>query len=64
MSKIGAEVNHILHEIKLNKHDAFERLISITYNHLKVVAFNYLKDKNDVDDVVNETYLRVHMLQI
>ena len=60
MSKIGAEVNRILREIKLKKQDAFEHLIAITYNHLKVVAFNYLKDKNDVEDVVNETYLRVN----
>lgn len=60
MSSIGAEVNQILREIKLKRKDSFERLFAMTYNHLKIVAFNYLADKNDVEDVLNEAYLRVY----
>ena len=59
MSVLKNEVNRILKNIKNGKNADFEVLHSVTYNHLKIVALNYLANSSDVDDVINEAYLRV-----
>ena len=59
MSVLGDKVNNILREIASGKNGALERLHNATYNHLRIVAFNYLADPSDVEDVLNDTYFKV-----
>lgn len=59
MSILRKEINEILIKIKngdeQSKNDLFEK----TYNHLKIVAWPYVYNKDDVEDVLAEAYLRV-----
>ena len=59
MSRLGDEVNRILQDIKQNKANAYERLFMVTFNHLKIVALNYLSNPLDADDVISEAFLKV-----
>ncbi len=59
MSKLGERINRIIRDIKLGKANAFEQLFMVTYNHLRIVALNYLSNPFDVDDVLSESYLKV-----
>lgn len=58
MSQFSIEINKILHGLQKGDETLFETLIAKTYNHLKVVAFKYTKNKNEIRDVVNSTYER------
>ncbi len=60
VSIIRDKVNKLLNRIKTGQKDAFEELYNCTYNHLKVVALNYLADSSDLDDVLNDSYLKAY----
>jgi len=60
MSKLGEEVNSLIKEIKKGKWHAFEKLHDLTYNHLTVIAYNYLYDSSDIEDVINNSYFRIY----
>ncbi len=51
-------VNKLIKDIQSGI-DKCEDLYSATYNHLEVVALNYLFYKKDVEDVLSEAYCRV-----
>lgn len=59
MSVLRRDVNRLLMEIKTGREAAKEELFNLTYNHLKIIARNYVHDKNDVEDVLQITYLKV-----
>ena len=59
MSRLGREVNKILQGIKDGDEECKKLLFDTTYNHLKIVARRYVKNKNDVEDVIQITYLRI-----
>ncbi len=59
MSKLCNEVNILLKEIKSGKSGSFKKLYDTTFNYLKVVAFNYLSDYSNIEDVLNESYFRI-----
>ena len=59
MSTLRMDVNKILQKIKEGKDEYKEILFNLTYNHLKVIARMYVHNKNDVEDVLQTTYLRV-----
>ena len=59
MSILGKDVNRLLKKIKKGDKESKELLYTMTYNHLKVVARKYVYDKNDLEDVVQISYLRV-----
>lgn len=60
MSKLRRDVNKLLRGIQNGNERDKVRLYELTYNHLKIIARIYLKNQNDVEDVVQETYLRVY----
>lgn len=60
MSEHAKEVSKLLAKIKNGEHSQFERLVDLTYGHLRIVAKIYLKDKSFFDDVVFEAYERVY----
>lgn len=59
MSSLGQKVNYIIAKIKRGDKLAYNSLYDLTYQHLKIVAYNYLFDKTKLDDVLNESYFRV-----
>ncbi len=59
MSILRRDVNKLLIEIQNGKEDSKERLFNLTYNHLKIIARSYVHDKNDVEDVLQISYLKV-----
>lgn len=59
MSALGNEVNRILSAIKSGKTAYIQKLHEITFNHLTVVAYNYIANPSDIEDVLNETYFHV-----
>lgn len=59
MSRLGREVNKILQGIKDGDEKCKSLLFDTTYNHLNIVARRYVKNVNDVEDVVQIAYLRV-----
>lgn len=60
MSFLGKDVTKIL--IKIQKGDEWSKniLFEKTYNHLKRVAYLYVCNKNDIEDILMETYLKVN----
>ncbi|MBE7100372.1 MAG: sigma-70 family RNA polymerase sigma factor [Clostridiales bacterium] len=58
MSTLRGEVNKLLAGIKAGKEHYKKKLFERTYNHLKIIARCYVQDKNDVEDVLQMTYLR------
>lgn len=58
MSKLRRDVNKLLSGIKDGKEKCKQQLFDLTYNHLKIVARSYVIDKNDVEDVLQLTYLK------
>ena len=58
MSILRKDVNNILLKIKTgdkqSKNDLFEK----TYNHLKIIAYPYVYNKDDIEDVLTDAYLR------
>jgi RNA polymerase sigma-70 factor (ECF subfamily) len=59
MSFLGKNVNKILLKIKMGDEESKNVLFNKTYNHLKGVAYSYVYDKNDVEDVLVEAYDKV-----
>lgn len=60
MSLHKDKVNKILIKIKRGNIEAIKELHAETYNHLKLVAFNYLADCTYVEDVLNDAYYRAY----
>ena len=60
MSILRKDVNSILIKIKNGDKASANDLFNMTYNHLKVIAYPYVRNKNDVEDVVVEAYLRIY----
>lgn len=58
MSILCDQVNHLIAKIKKGDKDAFEKLYKLTYHHLTYVVFNYTYDREDVNDIIQETYFR------
>ena len=59
MSFFGKDINKILSRMQAGDERAKEELFEKTYNHLKAVAYRYLHDKNDAEDVLSNVYLKV-----
>ncbi len=59
MSVWKHEINRILLRIQQGDERSKEVLFENTYNHLKAIARRYLRDKNDVEDVLSNAYLKV-----
>ena len=59
MSLLRGEVNRILKKLKSGNNAMMQELYQVTANHLKVIAYQYIFNKNDWEDVLMETYIRV-----
>lgn len=59
MSKFCKEVNLILEDLQNGDNSKQKELFDFTYNHLKVISLMYAADKNDYEDILIESYLRV-----
>lgn len=59
MSILRKEVNRILIKIKNGDEGSKNVLFERTYNHLKRIAYPYVRNKDDVEDVLVEAYLRI-----
>lgn len=59
MSKYVREVNECLLELKKGNISEFDKLYDMTVNHLRCVAWLYLYNKSDCDDVLSDLYCRV-----
>ena len=60
MSILRTEVNKILIKIKKGDEESKNVLFEKTYNHLKTIAYPYVRNKDDVEDVLVEAYLRMY----
>lgn len=58
MSVFRKDINGILSRIQNGDQSGKAELFEKTYNHLKAIAYRYLRDKNDVEDVLSEAYLK------
>lgn len=58
MSFLRDQINKLLLQIKMGDEDSKNHLFEFTYNHLIIVARKYLNDKNNLEDVVANAYLR------
>ena len=59
MSILRKDVNKILIKIKKGEERSKNVLFEMTYNHLKVIAYPYVRNKADVEDVLVEAYLKI-----
>ena len=59
MSILRKDVNKVLIKIKKGDEESKNVLFEMTYNHLKSIAYPYVRDKADVEDVLIEAYLRI-----
>lgn len=59
MSLLGNDVSKILIKIQNGDEHSKNVLFETTYSHLKGIVTRYLYNKNDVEDVLMETYLKV-----
>lgn len=60
MSVLKDRVNKLLLELRKGNEYAFEELYDATYNHLRIVARNYLYDKANIDEVLNVAYFKIY----
>ncbi len=60
MSILRTDVNKILIKIKKGEDESKNVLFEKTYNHLKRIAYAYVRNKADVEDVLVEAYLRIY----
>lgn len=58
MSVFRKDINVILSRIQNGDQNGKAELFEKTYNHLKMIAYRYLHDKNDVEDALSEAYLK------
>lgn len=59
MSILRTDVNKILIKIQNGEEESKNVLFEKTYNHLKRIAYPYVRNKADVEDVLVEAYLRM-----
>lgn len=59
MSKFRNEINLILRALQEGDKTKEKVLYEFTYNYLKIIALKYAIDKNDYEDILVETYLRI-----
>lgn len=59
MSILRKDVNKVLIKIKKGDEESKNVLFEKTYNHLKSIAYPYVRNKADVEDVLIEAYLRI-----
>ena len=59
MSILRKDVNKILIKIKKGEEESKNVLFEKTYNHLKRIAYPYVRNKADVEDVLVDAYLRI-----
>ena len=60
MSILRKDVNKVLIKIKQGDEESKNVLFEKTYNHLKSIAYPYVRNKADVEDVLIEAYLRIY----
>ena len=60
MSILRKDVNKVLIKIKKGDEESKNVLFEKTYNHLKSIAYPYVRNKADVEDVLIEAYLRIY----
>ncbi len=59
MSVYNNKVNRLLLKIKNGDEQSKSDLFNLTYNHLKIVACRYLKNKSNADDAVTDAFMKV-----
>ncbi len=59
MSNFRREINLLLSGIKCGDKTKLKILFSTTYNHLKVIAYKYAINKNDIEDILIESYIKI-----
>ncbi len=59
MSILRKDANKLLMKIKEGDEQSKNVLFKKTYNHLKVIAYPYVYNKDDIEDVLVEAYLRI-----
>ena len=59
MSNFRSEINNILYRLQKGDTSLQEILFTKTYNHLKIIAFKYTNNKNNVEDVLIDAYERI-----
>ncbi len=60
MSLLKTKVNKLLLKFKNGNNYALKELFDLLYKKLKIVAYQYLKNKNDADDVVSLTFIQIN----
>lgn len=60
MSVLRKDVNKVLIKIKKGDEESKNVLFEKTYNHLKNIAYPYVRNKADIEDVLIESYLRIY----
>ena len=60
MSILRKDVNKFLIKIKKGDEESKNVLFKKTYNHLKIIAYPYVRNKADVEDVLVDAYLRMY----
>jgi len=58
MSEIERSVKKLIKDIQNGK-DRYKELYNLTFPYLRLVALNYVFNKNDAKDVLSEVYIRV-----
>ena len=58
MSSLREKVNKLLVGVQSGDERCKKELFELTYNHLKVIARRYVCDLNDVEDVLQNAYLK------
>lgn len=58
MDQFNKNVNLILLALKNGDESKQRELFDLTYNHLKIIALMYAKDKNDWEDILIEAYFK------
>lgn len=59
MSQYKRIVNKLLLHIKSGDKEKINDLFKLTFDHIKIIAITNLFNKNDYEDVVEETFLRI-----
>ena len=59
MSILRTDVNKILIRIQKGEEESKNVLFEKTYNHLKRIAYPYVRNKNNVEDVLEDAYLKM-----
>ncbi len=60
MSKYGKTVNNLILDLKNGDKDSFGELYRLTKPYLRCVAYSRLRNKSEVNDVLQESFLRFY----